>query len=187
MKGVEKESTIQLNKYPTGSYKIIGISHLLVLPNSINEPLGRIISQLQCIDISRNQIELFIENINVINFKSARALGDSIWCVNAPETLSLSALGSGSDNVQLIWIATDRDGKVLGLNKNPDSISMSKINESLFQFYALAYTGNLILNISDNLHKSTVSTGCFDLSETFYSVRKKKLKAVQSGSQMPIN
>jgi hypothetical protein len=69
VKGVEKEATIQLNKYPTGSYKIIGISHLLALPNLINEPLGRIISLLQCIDISKNQIELFIENINVINFK----------------------------------------------------------------------------------------------------------------------
>ena len=176
VKGVEKEATIQLNKYPTGSYKIIGISHLLALPNLINEPLGRIISLLQCIDISKNQIELFIENINVINFKSARAKGDSIWCVNVPETLSLTALGSGSDNVQLIWVATDREGKVLGLNKNPDSISMSKINETLFQFYALAYTGNLILNIGDNLNKSLVSTGCFDLSETFYSVRKKETK-----------
>ena len=176
VKGVEKETTIQLNKYPTGSYKIIGISHLLELPNLINEPLGRIISQLQCIDISNNQIELFVENINVINFKSARAKGDSIWCVNAPETLSLTALGSGSDNVQLIWIATDRDGKVLGLNKNPDSISMSKINETLFQFYALAYTGNLTLDIGDNLNKSAVSTGCFDISEIFYSVRKKETK-----------
>jgi hypothetical protein len=176
VKGVEKEATIQLNKYPTGSYKIIGISHLLALPNLINEPLGRNISLLQCIDISKNQIELFIENINVINFKSARAKGDSIWCVNAPETLSLTALFSGSDNVQLIWIATDSEGKVLGLNKNPDSISMSKINETLFQFYALAYTGNLILNIGDNLNKSLFSTGCFDLSETFYSVRKKETK-----------
>jgi hypothetical protein len=142
----------------------------------INEPLGRIISGLPCIDISKNQLELFIENINVINFKSARAKGDSIWCVNAPETLSLTALGSGSDQVQLVWIATDRDGKVLGIDKNPDAISMSKINETLFQFYALAYTGNLILNIGDNLNKSAVSTGCFDLSETFYSVRKKETK-----------
>jgi len=176
IKGVEKESTIHLSKYQTGSYKIIGISHLLALPNLINEPLGKVISLSNCIDISKNQIELFIENINVVNFKSARTKGDSIWCVNAPKTLSLTALGTGSDNVQLIWIATDRDGKILGFNKNPDDISMSKINETLFQFYALAYTGNLILNIGDNLHKSAVSTGCFDISETFYTVRKKETK-----------
>ena len=174
IKGVEKESTIHLNKYQTGSYKIIGISHLSVLPNLINEPLSRVISLSNCIDISKNQIELFIENINLINFKSTRTKGDSIWCVNAPKNLSLSALGTGSDNVQLIWIATDRDGKVLGFNKNPDDISMSKINETLFQFYALAYTGDLILNIGDNLNKSAVSTGCFDISETFYSIRKKE-------------
>lgn len=176
VKGVEKESTIQLNKYPTGTYKIIGLSHLSALPNLINEPLGRVISLLNCIEISKNQIELSIENINVVNFKSARTKGDSIWCVNTPKTLSLTAIGTGSDNVQLIWIATDRDGKVLGLNKNPDSIPMSKLNETLFQFYALAYTGNLILNIGDDLITSTVSTGCFDLSETFYSVRKKETK-----------
>ena len=176
VKGVEKESKIQLNKYPTGSYKIIGLSHLSALPNLINEPLGKVISLLNCKDISANQIELYIENINVVNFKSARAKGDSIWCVNTPETLSLTAIGTGSDNVQLIWVATDRAGKVLGFNKNPDSIPMSKLNETLFQFYALAYTGNLTLNIGDDLNKSTVSTGCYDLSETFYSVRKKETK-----------
>ena len=176
IKGVEKESTIHLNKYPTGSYKIVGLSHLSALPNLINEPLGRVISLLNCIDISKNQIELYIENINVSNFKSARTKGDSIWCVNTPETLSLTAIGTGSDNVQLIWVATDSAGKVLGLNKNPDSIPMSKINEPLFQFYALAFTGNLTLNIGDDINKSAVSTGCFDLSETFYSVRKKETK-----------
>ena len=176
IKGVEKESTIHLNKYPTGSYKIVGLSHLSALPNLINEPLGRVISLLNCIDISKNQIELYIENINVSNFKSARTKGDSIWCVNTPETLSLTAIGTGSDNVQLIWVATDSAGKVLGLNKNPDSIPMSKINETLFQFYALAFTGNLTLNIGDDINKSAVSTGCFDLSETFYSVRKKETK-----------
>ena len=176
IKGVEKESTIHLNKYPTGSYKIVGLSHLSALPNLINEPLGRVISLLSCIDISKNQIELYIENINVSNFKSARTKGDSIWCVNTPETLSLTAIGTGSDNVQLIWVATDSAGKVLGLNKNPDSIPMSRINETLFQFYALAFTGNLTLNIGDDINKSAVSTGCFDLSETFYSVRKKETK-----------
>ena len=176
IKGVEKESTIHLNKYPTGSYKIVGLSHLSALPNLINEPLGRVISLLNCIDISKNQIELYIENINVSNFKSARTKGDSIWCVNTPETLSLTAIGTGSDNVQLIWVATDSAGKVLGLNKNPDSIPMSRINETLFQFYALAFTGNLTLNIGDDINKSAVSTGCFDLSETFYSVRKKETK-----------
>ena len=176
IKGVEKESTIHLNKYPTGSYKIVGLSHLSALPNLINEPLGRVISLLNCIDISKNQIELYIENINVSNFKSARTKGDSIWCVNTPETLSLTAIGTGSDNVQLIWVATDSAGKVLGINKNPDSIPMSKINETLFQFYALAFTGNLTLNIGDDINKSAVSTGCFDLSETFYSVRKKETK-----------
>jgi hypothetical protein len=176
IKGVEKESTIHLNKYPTGSYKIVGLSHLSALPNLINEPLGRVISLLNCIDISKNQIELYIENINVSNFKSARTKGDSIWCVNTPETLSLKAIGTGSDNVQLIWVATDSAGKVLGLNKNPDSIPMSRINETLFQFYALAFTGNLTLNIGDDINKSAVSTGCFDLSETFYSVRKKETK-----------
>jgi hypothetical protein len=176
IKGVEKESTIHLNKYPTGSYKIVGLSHLSALPNLINEPLGRVISLLNCIDISKNQIELYIENINVSNFKSARTKGDSIWCVNTPETLSLTAIGTGSDNVQLIWVATDSAGKVLGLNKNPDSIPMSKINETLFRFYALAFTGNLTLNIGDDINKSAVSTGCFDLSETFYSVRKKETK-----------
>lgn len=176
VRGVEKEPTIHLNKYPTGSYKIVGLSHLSALPNLINEPLGRVISILNCIDISKNQIEISLENINVVNFKSARSKGDSIWCVNTPETLSLTAFAEGSDNVQLIWIATDRAGQVLGLNKNPDSIPMSKINETLFQFYALAYTGNLTLNIGDDLNKSTVSTGCFDLSETFYSVRKKETK-----------
>ena len=176
IKGVEKESTIHLNKYPTGSYKIVGLSHLSALPNLINEPLGRVISLLNCIDISKNQIELYIENINVSNFKSARTKGDSIWCVNTPETLSLTAIGKGSDNVQLIWVATDSAGKVLGIDKNPDSIPMSKINETLFHFYALAFTGNLTLNIGDDINKSAVSTGCFDLSETFYSVRKKETK-----------
>lgn len=176
IKGVEKESTIHLNKYRTGSYKIIGISHVLSLPNLVNEPLGKVISTLNCIDISKNQIELFIENINVLNFKSARTRGDSIWCVNAPETLGLTALGTGSDNVQLIWVATDKDEKVLGFNKNPDEISLSNMNETLFQFYAVAYTGNLILNIGDILNKSAVTTGCFDISETFFTVRKKETK-----------
>jgi hypothetical protein len=37
IKGIEKEATINLDKYPTGSYKIVGISHNYELNNLINQ------------------------------------------------------------------------------------------------------------------------------------------------------
>jgi len=176
IKGIEKEATINLNKYPTGSYKIIGISHNYELNNLVNQPLAMVISNQKCIELSKNQIEVFIENIKISEFKSSRAKGDTIWCVNDPKSLGLTAIGLGSENLKVVWAATNLEGKVLGIDTKPDSIALNLINEVLFQFYAIAYTGNLTLKNGDNIHTSLASTGCFDVSNLFFIVRKKETK-----------
>lgn len=176
IEGIEKEATINLNKYPTGSYKIVGISHNYELNNLINLPLALVISNQKCIELSKNQIEVFIENIKISEFKSSRAKGDTIWCVNDPKSLGLTAIGSGSENLKVVWAATNIEGKVLGINTKPDSIALNLINEVLIQFYAIAYTGDLTLKMGDNIHTSLASSGCFDISNLFFSVRKKETK-----------
>lgn len=176
IKGIEKEGIFNLNKYATGSYKIIGISHINELPNLINQPLALAISNLKCFEISKNQIDVFIENINIINFKSKRTKGDSIWCVNAPESLGLTATGTGSEKLNVVWVATNQAGNVLSISTNPDSIPIDKLNEVLIQFYAIAYTGNLTLKTGDNIITSSASTGCFDVSDLSFTIRKKESK-----------
>lgn len=176
IKGVEKDSIINLDKYPTGSYKIIGISHINELPNLLNQPLAMVISNLKCFEISKNQIEVFIENIKISNFKSIRPKGDTIWCVNAPKSLGLTAIGTGSENLSIVWVATNTNGIVLSTNTKPDSIHINQLNEVLIQFYAIAYTGNLILKNGDNIGTSAASTGCFDVSDLYFTVRKKESK-----------
>lgn len=174
IKGVEKVAVIDLNKYPTGSYKIIGISHKDNLPNIIDQPLAMVIQQLKCFEISNNQLEVFIENIKISEFTSSRPNGDSIWCVNAPKSMGLSAVGLGSEQLKVVWVATNPEGTVLAINPNPDSIALNRINEALVRFYAIAYTGNLRLKEEDHIFKTTVSGGCYDISDKFYTVRKKE-------------
>jgi hypothetical protein len=176
IKGVEKEASIGLKKYPTGSYKVIGISHLYPLEDLINQPLAKIISGLSCFQISKNQLEIFIENIKITDVASNRSKGDSIWCVNAPKSLRLNAIGSGAENLNVVWVATTTDNKVVDIKSKPDSILLSEINENLIQYYAIAYTGTLKLKIGDNLFQTDLASGCFDIANQSYTVRKKEAK-----------
>lgn len=176
IKDIEEDPSISLNKYPTGSYKIIGISHLFSLGNLVNRPLASVISALTCFEISKNHIEVFIENIKITDVKSTRTKGDSIWCVNAPASFGFTATGTGAENLNVVWVATSTSGRVVDIKSKPDSILLNDINEMLVQFYAIAYTGNFNLNLGDNLNTTVISSGCYDISNLFYTVRKKEAK-----------
>lgn len=175
IRGVEKIPAFRLDRYPTGTYQVYGFSHLGGLPNIIGEKLEPTLAKLSCSSLSSNSLEVLIENIQLADFRSLRAKGDSIWCVNAPTTLRLSAVASGSENVSLIWLASNLAGQILAINRNPDSIPIGSFEDDLIQFHALAYTGFLKWKPGDNLRMTVASDGCFTLSPQTYTIRKKRV------------
>lgn len=172
---------IDFNPAPEGISKIWGVSYTGNLTTQFGQDITVTSLSNQCFSLSKNFI--------VVNIKSPQAgrvttaAGDTTVAVvvNNPGTdvIRFSATGQ-SANAQYQFIITNEAGLITALPA-ADSFDFSGSQTGIARVYGMAYYGELILSIGDNVLTQPLATECYNLSANFIEVNKTNSSNDDSG------
>jgi hypothetical protein len=151
-----------------GTSKVYGMSftgNLLAAPDStLNSKLST-----DCFDLTENYIRVIK---GVIKGGTVSLLdGSSRYYVcpekNGPRRIFLSRKSNSLSLYQ--YVLTTDSGTILSFITN-DSISFATLSFSSMRIYGVAYSGQKLANVGNNLFVSSFSDGCYSISDNFIQV-----------------
>lgn len=161
---------IDFNRAARGTYRIWGVSYTGEFLALANDNAATAILSDSCYQLSQNFITV---QVNTPNAGSATTvdsltsilitLGDTL--PHFERFIAQNVAGGSSYS----FLLTDSLDRVLALSVG-DSINFGALPAGNYRVWGLAYEGTLTVNIGDTITLANLSTGCFDLTNSFVRI-----------------
>ena len=123
---------------------------------------------------------MFMLSSNFVTVNRDETDGGSVTTVDGDTLVLLSGVGDGMPNVVEVvstgasnsnfsFVVTDDQNNILGLPQG-NSIDFDGAGPGTCRIWGLAFTGNVLATVGDNAATTTLTDGCFDLSDNFVTV-----------------
>jgi len=121
-----------------------------------------------CHDLS-NPITVF--RSEVVGGQVAIEAGKTIHevCLNEDQEAFISINTNGTIGFNYLYIVTTENGEILDMLSSND-INVSSYGKGIHLIYGISYTGNLLIEIGDNINDAFISDECYDLSDNAIQV-----------------
>ncbi len=170
---VSARDSFDLDAFPVGTCQIYG----LVYTGDITVTVGSQIADYttystDCSDLSDNAVVVIKEVPEAGVILLGEGETSTEICVDDGASDLLSFSSSLSVGSQYAYVFTDTDDVVTAVSLVSD-VDLDNANAGDCRVYGLAYTGELILSIGDDLRSgSEYSTDCSSLTENFVAIQK---------------
>ncbi|MCB9295034.1 MAG: T9SS type A sorting domain-containing protein [Lewinellaceae bacterium] len=171
---------------PPGTCRVWGLAYSGNLTAAVGDNAAAVALSDDCFDLSDNFITVIREVPE----------GGTVAMPNG-ETIRYTCPGDGNPDVvmfdsagtagQYIYVITDDENEILALPAG-DSFDFEDAPAGECRVWGLAYSGNLLAEVSDNLDINTLSDDCFDLSDNFITIIRQAPDAGEIGTEAgPVN
>lgn len=149
-----------------GIFKVYGLSYTGALLISSNISIFDNQLATGCFGISDNFIEVVKDRpmIGFVNNPGSQSDTSQLCLANGNASVRISV--DGLSNTPFRFIITDTNAVVLGFS-DTTIINFDGAGEGVCNVWGVAYTGDFIIEVGDNLDSTDVSDDCYELSENF--------------------
>jgi hypothetical protein len=155
---------------PTGAYRIFGFSFLGTPSLQVGIPLAEASLANICYELSDNFIGLF--NVDPDGQAVATAEGmSSLFVCSQDGNPDIVRFQTTSPDPNYAYLITDENNIIEAVVES-DSFDFEGQPLGTSRVWGLSYVGDLVAQIGDPISGSTLSSACFDLSDTFIEVIK---------------
>ncbi len=156
----EVQATTSSEEFPLGSYDIVGVAYATDKPFEVG---GNLSNNLQgCYSISNNRIAITKKEVFAPSIQSN--LGEEVFFCTGdgiPDSLFIEV--SDIANTYAILI-TDDSLNIMDIS-NDSILDFEEAGEGVCLVWVVNYTGDLTINVGDQVDGRNLSTECFRLSE----------------------
>jgi len=124
-----------------------------------------------CVDLSNNFIRVLNDTPEAGTISFDDVPGTNIFCtVDGDSTLSVSTTSTSQTGYAII--VTDEMNIVQLVTTDPTNVALGSLPEAAYRVYGLAYTGNVIAMVGDDITIAVLADNCYELTPVFLEVRQ---------------
>ncbi len=169
--GIEENESHDFDDAPPGTCWVWGLAYTGNLTAMVGDDAGEVALSDGCFDLSDNFIEVIRDMPN--GGRVSTSDGDTAVSVVTGDGVSDVIFFShqGNSNSVYTYVITDDSNQVLGLPP-ANSNDFEPAGVGVCRVWGLAYTGNLLVQVGDNIATADLSDDCYDLSDNFIEVTR---------------
>lgn len=156
---LESKDTLTDEELPEDIAYIVGINYAQNLPVAIGDQLD----DFACAVLSTNRVVILPTSLTDFSFTSDR--GDTLYfCASTSilDSVQFQFLSSGEGQNQRL-ILVDQAGEVLAVSDEEGQFNYSGSGATNLKIRGIAYTGELGLDVGENIDSTELSTGCYKI------------------------
>ena len=135
----------------------------------------------------------FMLSSNFVTVNRDEADGGTVATTDGETDITITGVGDGMPNVvevastgasnsNFTFVVTDDQNNILGLPQG-NSIDFDGAGPGVCRIWGLAFTGNILAMVGDDAATTSLTDGCFDLSDNFITVTRD----TSGGDPMPLS
>lgn len=169
---IDEQSVIQaitenglfvMSEEKTGRFTVQGISHLLPLSVALGDTItNTTVYSGECYELAENTLSLYWTEPSAGIATTAKGDTTAFACPNTLSQLALST--SGAIGNQYAYALVDSFDRVLSYTS--DTLILDSLAVGRYSIYGISYTGQLSIAEDQNLFRSSLSSACFDITES---------------------
>lgn len=163
-------NTIDYASIPTGSSALVGLSYTGNLLVNIGDDISTTDLSDNCFELSDNQIDIQKVVLNGGEISSDIAPSELRFCSN--DGAADNVVFATSDNTidtQVSYIITSIDNVVVAI-ADGDNFDFEGMPSTQFLVWSVSYTGDLLVEIGQNIDSAVLSDGCYGVSDNSISI-----------------
>lgn len=168
---VLSSNSLNFGTLPNGTSRVWGVSYIGNFTGNPGDNAATGALSDGCYDLSDNYVEIIKQDIGGGMLSTAGGT-DLLLCANDNDPDQVTVSVSVTPSANYLYVLTDADNVVLAISTDP-TIDFSGQGTGAYHIWGLAYTGNLLLEVGDDLDTGSLSDECYNLSGNFISVSLK--------------
>jgi nitrogen fixation protein len=123
----------------------------------------------ECVDISDNYVTIYNDSPEAgeISFDNVPLTGISC-SVNGDGSISVSTTSDSQTGYAVI--VTDTFNVVQLISTDRTNVDLGSLNEGLYRVWGLAYTGDVVVEVGDDITVAVLADNCYELTTSFLDV-----------------
>ncbi len=162
LRAISENGFFLMTEDETGQFKVRGISHLDTLDLNVGDTLSaNTIYSSECYELSENIINIDWTEPSAGEVTTMEGTTTAFICPNTPSSIPLKHSSAIGDYYS--YILVDTANQILTYAE--DILAIDSLSIGAYHIFGIAYTGELSVTVGENLFDSSLSTGCFNISE----------------------
>ncbi len=167
--------SIDFNTFDAGRVLVWGLSYTGTLSVQPGQSVASLLQSLQCADLSSNSIALTL----------IRTSGGNVSLVGGATSINICTADGRSDELNFetdsdadeayAFVVTDASNNIIAFSPS-GVVDFEGAGVGVARVWGLSYSGDLIAAIGSNAATTTLSNGCFDLSDNFVTINLLRAK-----------
>jgi len=164
---------VDLDTLPVGNYILRSLTYNGEILLTAGDTLGSAPLASACGSLSENQVDLNIE-LPIGGQISGNGLSGNKICINNIDTkLKLEATGQSTGTNYTYLVTNDVDEFLFELPEG--EVDLDFVFQGDLKVWGLAYTGELTVNVLDNINNVALANDCYDLSDNVLTIVKEDI------------
>ncbi|MEM9888496.1 MAG: T9SS type A sorting domain-containing protein [Bacteroidota bacterium] len=158
--------SLDISTLQAGNYRISGLAYTRSLTIQVGDNINAGSFSKGCYELSENTLRLQKTALSLSNITAFNQQTSVDFC----EQSNFSFDYQVAESATAAYVLTNDNDKVLAISSQAEIETDSNFVSG--RVYGIAYTGNLNLEVGDDLNASLISTACFERSDNFVRLQK---------------
>ncbi len=167
--GIPPGNSQNFDGAPPGTCLVWGLSYTGELTAAVGDNAGEIALSDECYDLSDNYIEVIRDVPEGGTVSMPNGENKTYTCTQDTSADVVMFQRQGTSNSKFIYVITSPTLEILGLEPN-DRHDFNNAPPGTCWVWGMAYTGQIIAEVGDNVADGPLTDDCFDLSDNFIEV-----------------
>lgn len=171
---ISSTGDIDFDGFAAGAVRVWGLSYTGTLPVQVGQDISVLLQELECAGLSEN----FIDFTLIFTDGGSVSLADGSLTINVctgdGEADELTFITT-STAANYVFVVTDANNDIIAFSPS-GVVDFEGSSVGIARVWGLSYSGNLIVQVGDNAAAGPLSNECFDLSENFVTVDRRRAR-----------
>ena len=149
---------------PLGASRIWGVSYTGSRLLEAGDNLSFSSYSDACFDLSTNFLSVISDQVEAGQIELDNGDISKFFCLSSDEPTIVKYRNKESSNSKYQFVLTDNEQRIIKFLQD-STFDFSTIGAGSYHIWGVAYTGNQLLKINDNLIESAFSDDCFDITQ----------------------
>lgn len=166
---VSTSNDIDFEGFASGSVLVWGLAYSGTLNAQPGQSVAEALQGLECFDLSENAVALHLTRTNGGEVTIAGGATSINVCTGDGVSDELSFTNTSDASENYAYVVTDGNNNIIALSAS-GVVDFEGGGVGVVRVWGLSYSGNLLAQVGDNAASTTLSDGCYDLSDNFVTV-----------------